>query len=266
MNRKMLNERRRGLSTLLILCLMLLLPAGAETLDAAALNALPEFGSQPTVAPQPMVGSQPAVGSQPITGDAAETVVPEASGEVEYEGLEVYFLDLGRVDGILIRCGGESCFIDVGFKEDAKPAIRFLRTMGITHLNSYVGTHGHADHIEGAPEMIDAFRPDRIYFSHVAAINAMLDCADDAQKAVISGIEKVILQPGDAFTIGDATMTTLGPIKVRNVNTGETIENDNSLIQRLDYGDRSFLFTGDTSNKALRAVNQQFPGRLDVDV
>jgi serpin B len=86
--KRLMKERRRGLSTLLILCLMLLLTAHAEA---------------------------------PAT-------------EKPYEGLEVYFLDLGRVDGILIRCGGENCFIDVGFKESAKPAIRFLRAMGITHL------------------------------------------------------------------------------------------------------------------------------------
>ena len=244
-------EKRRCLSTLLILWLFLLCPGLAEGLDAQALNALPDFGAQPVV------------NDQAIAGDAVEAA---PGGEQPYEGLEVYFLDLGRVDAILIRCGGESCFIDVGFKESAKPAIRFLRAMGITHLNSYVATHGHADHIEGAPEMIDAFRPDKIYYPRTAALSALLDCADAAQLEVISGIEKVLLQPGDAFTIGDATMTTLGPITIRNVNTGKTSENDNSLVQRLDYGSRSFLFTGDAPNKVLREVNKKFPGRLNVDV
>ena len=237
-----MNNKRRFISTLLILCLLALAPALAESsLDAEALNALPDFGAQP-------------VADGAVTQEAA------------YEGLEVYFLDLGRVDGILIRCGGESCFIDVGFKEDAKPAIKFLRAMGISHLNSYVGTHGHADHIEGGPEIIAAFQPDTLYFSHTAALSALLDCADASQQEVIAASQKVILQPGDAFKIGDATMTTLGPITIRNVNTGKITENDNSLIQRLDYGARSFLFTGDTSNKVLRAVNKQYPGMLDVDV
>ena len=240
-------QRRRLISTLLILCLMTLGAVCAEGLDADALNALPDFGAQPAVA-----------------DGATDAQTPAA--EAAYEGLEVYFLDLGRVDGILIRCGGEDCFIDVGFKTDAASAIKFLRSMGITHLNSYVGTHGHADHIEGAPEMIAALHPDRIFFSHQGAINAMLDCADEAQKAVIAGIETVILRPGDTFTIGSAVMTTLGPLTIRNASTDDTSENSNSLIQRLDYGNRSFLFTGDTSNKVLRAVNQQFPGKLKVDV
>ena len=258
MNTKKNAKRQRLFSTLLILCLLLLGNAGAEALDADALNALPDFGQQP-VADDAVL----ALGDQAVVSDE---VLPGAVVEAPYEGLEVYFLDLGRVDAILIRCGGESCFIDVGFKEDARPAIRFLQAMGISHLNSYVGTHGHADHIEGAPEIIAAFRPDSLYLSHTAALSALLDCADAAQKETIAATEKVILQPGDVFNIGQATMTTLGPLEIRNVNTGRTIENDNSLIQRLDYGHRSFLFTGDTSNRVLRAVNQQFPGRLDVDV
>ena len=229
-------EGRRGLSTLLILCLMLLLSAGAETQDA-----------------QPV-----------IVDEAIDAQTPAA--ETPYEGLEVYFLDLGRVDGILIRCGGENCFIDVGLKEGARPAIRFLQAMGISHLNSYVGTHAHADHIGGGPDIIDAFHPDRLYLPHEKAVGALMECADDVQKTVIAGIETVILRPGDAFTIGSAVMTTLGPLTIRNVSTDSTSENSNSLIQRLDYGNRSFLFTGDTSSKVLRAVNKHFPGKLNVDV
>lgn len=251
-----MRNRRRLLSTLLILCILAALSAMAEE---------PEFGAQPIISDE-LLGeeTQPVAVDQPLVESGEPTAEPVK--ETPYTGLEIYFLDLGRVDGMLIRCGGESCFIDVGFKESAAPAIKFLKAMGITHLNSYVGTHGHEDHIQGAPEMIAAFSPDRIYFSHIAALNAVLDCADDDQKEVIAGAEKIYLQPGDAFSIGDAMMTTLGPLEIRNVNTGKTAENDNSLVQRLDYGSRSFLFTGDTSDKVFRAINAQSPGMLNVDV
>ena len=55
-----------------------------------------------------------------------------AAGHCEPSGLlEVYFMDLGRVDGILIRCGGAVSFIDVGFHSDARLATRWLNAMGI---------------------------------------------------------------------------------------------------------------------------------------
>ena len=260
MNKTNSYVKRRLFSTLLILCLLMWGFASAET----------GFSPQPVIRdealtqnPQPVASDEP-LAAAPSDADAEEA--PEPVTEAPYEGLEVYFLDLGRVDGILIRCGGENCFIDVGFKENAKAAVKFLRAMGISHLHSYVGTHGHFDHIEGTPQIIDAFRPDRMYFSHLGAINAVIDCAAAAQQEVIAATEKVILQPGDSFTVGDAVMTTLGPLKVKNVNTGNTSENDNSLILRLDYGHRSFLFTADTTDKVLRAVNAQFPGKLNVDV
>ena len=269
MNRKDRHGGRRLFSALLVLFILMMLPASAEGgQDSGARDALPDFGMQPVIIDQALTENpQPVVSDEPLQADASGADAQEpALREAPCEGLEVYFLDLGRVDGILIRCGGENCFIDVGFKENVAQALRFLRGLGITHLNSYVGTHGHLDHIEGAPQLIAAMRPDKLYVPHLATITAMLECADAEQQEVIAATEKVILQPGDSFTIGDATMTTLGPLKIRNVNTGNTSENDNSLIQRLDYGHRSFLFTGDTSDKVLRAVNAQFPGKLNVDV
>ena len=181
-------------------------------------------------------------------------------------GLEVYFLDLGRVDAIALRADGETCFIDVGFEADAKDAIKFLRALGVNHLNSYIGTHGHYDHIEGAPEIIEAFQPDRIYMSHIGCLSAMLECASDEQKAIISATERVFLHPGDSFTLGRGHMTCLGPLEIRDCLTGSSHENDNSLILRLDYGQRSILFTGDTTDRVLRAVDKLYPGRLKADV
>lgn len=180
--------------------------------------------------------------------------------------LEVYFLDLGRVDAILIRCGGQTCFIDGGFKNDIQKAISWLRAIGIEHLDSYVGTHGHYDHIQGAPALIEAFSPDRVYVSHVGCLSAMLECADESQQAALAAPEKVILLPGDHFNIGPATMLCLGPLNIVRCNTGDSDENENSMILRLDYGARRILFTADTTDQVLRRVQKKAPGQLRADV
>jgi len=180
--------------------------------------------------------------------------------------LEVYFLALGRVDAILIRCGDATAFIDVGFESDAKQAIRWLNAMGITHLDSYIGTHGHYDHIEGAPEIIEAFHPDQIYLSHVGCLSAILECATEDQQAIISTVDRTILVPGDQFQIGPATMTCLGPDFITRCYTGDNDENDNSLILRLEYNSRRILFTGDTTDAVLRRLDKQSPGCLRADV
>lgn len=188
------------------------------------------------------------------------------AGTAEAAELEVYFLDLGRVDGILIRCGGENCFIDVGFMSDAKKAIRWLKAMGITHLNSYVGTHGHSDHIDGAAAMIEAFQPDVIYVSHVGCLSVMLENATEAQQAAITAAKRAILVPGDSFGIGPATMNCLGPLTIARCNIAETTENQNSLVLRLDYGARRMLFTSDTTDPILHEIEARQPGCLRADV
>ena len=199
----------------------------------------------------------------------AADVPPEAAPAVHQlggPGMEVYFLDLGRVDAILIRCDGETAFIDVGFKNDAADAARFLRALGVEQLDCYIGTHGHYDHIEGAPEIIETFHPRRVYISHVGCLSAILECASEEQKQVIAQTERLILKPGDSFPIGRGYLTCLGPISLRQCLTGSSHENENSLILRLDYGKRSLLFTGDTTDRVLREVNERYPGRLRADV
>lgn len=202
----------------------------------------------PTLEPDLVVEAVP-------TGSAAD------SGK-----LEVYFLALSRVDGILIRQGEAASFIDVGFDDDAKPAIQFLQGMGVDHLDSYIGTHGHFDHIGGGPEIIETFRPQTVYVPHKGVLNALQEYANSAQRSIISGMDAVILKPGDTFQIGGATMTCLGPLNIAKVSISSTEENKNSLILRLDYGERSFLFNGDTTDSVLRSVAKAYPGMLDVDV
>ena len=81
------------------------------------------------------------------------------SGAAQADGLEVHFLNIGRNDGILIRSGGESAFIDAGVYERGEQAARYMQGIGMTELTYYIGTHAHADHVGGAPVMIEAFRP-----------------------------------------------------------------------------------------------------------
>ena len=195
-----------------------------------------------------------------LTGGAtAEELLPKA-------GLEVYYLDLGRVDGILIRCDGETSFIDVGYKSDADPAIKYLKLLGVDHLNSYIGSHGHADHIEGAPEMIEAFGADTIYVPHKKCMNAILSYCSGTQEAAVRAAKGVVLEAGESFSIGGAQVKCVGPQGIHDCAIKDTDENENSLILRLDYGATSFLFTGDTSDNALRAANREYPGSIDVDV
>ncbi len=196
------------------------------------------------------------------------TSVPAALGDGKKtaKGLEIYFFDLGRVDGILIRCDGVDSFIDVGFSKDAGTALEYMKGLGVTRLDSYICSHGHADHIEGGPRIIREMGVRTIYAPHSKVFNALMDFGSDAQDAAVRQAKPVILKPGDTFAIGGATVTCYGPTRVRSCSYGAQVENENSLLLRLVYGKRSFLFTGDATAGEITRAQLKYPGKLKSDV
>ena len=51
-------------------------------------------------------------------------------------------------------------------------------------------------------------------------------------------------QPGESWRLGGASVTVLGPLRDYGDN------NENSIVLRIDYGETSFLFTGDIGLEA----------------
>ena len=196
----------------------------------------------------------------------APCAAAEDASQTPKTGLEVYFFDLGRVDGILIRCEGATCFIDVGYRECAKTVLPWLKALGVEKLDCYIGTHGHADHIEGAPALICALKPDVVYVPRETAWKAILSCASKSQEATVRGTPCQILRHGEGFRLGGADIRCLGPVTIRRCGVDDTDENDNSLILKLTYGARTFLFTGDASDGKLREADRKYPGELRSDV
>ena len=88
------------------------------------------------------------------------------------------------------------------------------------------------------------------------------------QNVSLSGVTMNILKPGDVFYVGGLKITCVGPIKVTNgLGRGDTKQNYNSLMLRMDYGSTSFMFLGDNSSSSNhKDSDKQFPGMLNVDV
>ena len=136
------------------------------------------------------------LGALAEAADAGAADIREAAGEVgeveavqEVErGLEVYYFDVGRVDAILIRCEGATCFVDVGFKKDAKPVLAYMRALGVEKLDVYIGTHAHADHVAGAATIIHEMRPDAVLVPHKRVWSAILADGDAEQKKTCEAI------------------------------------------------------------------------------
>lgn len=172
------------------------------------------------------------------------------------DGLMVHFVDVGQADCILIECGSEFAIIDGGNMDDGQLVVSYLEQQGVQELSAVICTHAHEDHVGGLPSVLSVYptaavyAPTRTYSSNI--FDDFLYYTDQQR------LEVTIPAPGDTLTVGDAVLTVLGPVQ----SYAET--NDTSIVVRLDYGDTSFLFTGDMEVAAENDMLDYWSGNSDI--
>ena len=172
------------------------------------------------------------------------------------DGLMVHFVDVGQADCILIECGSEFAIIDGGNKDDGQLVVSYLEQQGVQELSAVICTHAHEDHVGGLPSVLSVYptaavyAPTRTYSSNI--FDDFLYYTDQQR------LEVTIPAPSDTLTVGDAVLTVLGPVQ----SYAET--NDTSIVVRLDYGDTSFLFTGDMEVAAENDMLDYWSGNSDI--
>lgn len=164
--------------------------------------------------------------------------VPQTTAEpVSGEGLYVHFIDVGQADCALLECDGEFMLIDGGNRDDGQLVVSYLQQQGVEELAAVVCTHAHEDHVGGLPSVLAVYPTNAVYAPTKTYASNVYDdfmyYADQQRQDV------QLPAPGTVLQLGQARLTVLGPTKTY----AET--NDTSIILRVDYGESSFLFTGD---------------------
>ena len=177
--------------------------------------------------------------------------------------LEVDFLDVGQGDAALLVCDGESMLIDGGPASASQLVYTFLREK-TEYLNAIVATHPHDDHIGGLPAALNAV-PVGVIYSPVSSWDSPRWAAIE-QYAELQGTPIIVPVEGEVFSLGGADVTVL------HCWPEAWTENDMSIVLRVDYGDVSFLFTGDAEDLSeYMMLDAEFAmpeekNSLDVDV
>ena len=153
--------------------------------------------------------------------------------------MTVHFIDVGQGDAALIVMPtGETMLIDAGPDMSQNRLVAYLSHHGVTKLTYAMFSHTHEDHIGGADAVLRAFPTEKVILSSEETASWFF--ADLLEAAEDTGAECIYARVGQTYTLGDAAFEILGPR-----GTDYEKGNDYSIVTRLIYGERKFLFTGD---------------------
>ncbi|MGM9550542.1 MAG: ComEC/Rec2 family competence protein [Faecousia sp.] len=173
---------------------------------------------------------------------------------VSGDGLTVYFIDVGQADCALLECGGEYMLIDGGNRDDGQLVVSYLEQQGVETLSCVVCTHAHEDHVGGLPSVLAVYPTQAVYAPTRTYASKVFD--DFVYYTDQQRLEITIPSPGDAWSLGEANVTVLGPVK----SYAET--NDTSIVLKVEYGETAFLFTGDMETTAENDMLDYWGGRM----
>ena len=153
----------------------------------------------------------------------------------------VHFIDVGQGDATLIQTSGGTVLIDGGDRHATDDLMSYLRRLGINNITYVVATHPHSDHIGGLITVLNEINVENIMMPQVA--HTTITFADFITAIEESGLAPYSPNINDTFSIGEAIFTVVAPN-----SSGYSSLNDYSIVLRMDYGDVSFLFTGDAES------------------
>lgn len=170
-----------------------------------------------------------------------EQLTKETGGTAVSDGstLEVHYLDIGQGDCTLIRQGDHAMLIDAGNNSKGTKVQAYLENQGIDHLDYVIGTHPDADHIGGLDVIIYKFDCGKVMMPDYSKDTRTYD--DVIQAAKSKDYQITHPKAGEEYTLGEAEVTVVCPVKD---NYGSNA-NDYSIGVRVQFGENSFLFTGD---------------------
>lgn len=169
-----------------------------------------------------------------LTISYGENVIKEITNT---NNLKVYYFDVGQADSILVVNDNKTMLIDAGNNDDGELIVNNIKKLGISKLDYVIGTHPHEDHIGGLDNVIDAFDIGTIYMPKVQANTKTFE--DVLDSISNKGLTITAPQIGDKFQVGNANC------EVMSIGEDSSNLNSTSIVIRMEYNNKSYLFMGD---------------------
>jgi len=193
----------------------------------------------------------------------AESIIKSPASK----NLKITVLDVGQGDAIHLKTpNGSNLLIDTGRwspmgNSGDRVLLPYLEYMGIEELDAVILSHPHADHIGGLPTLIESTDIKTIYHSDYPYDSMLYHRYKEL--AAEYDIPLVDVFSGDMIEIDPAIrIFVLGP---RHGVTPDRNPNNHSVVLRIQYGDTSFLFTGDAETEQEKVLKNQYGDFLNTN-
>lgn len=186
--------------------------------------------------------------------------------------LTISFLDVDQGDAALVQFpGGTTMLIDSGGRPQLRPpsserdqpgfvedtltvgeavVSNFLWARGLEQLDYLLPTHADIDHIQGFTDILNNFRVGRALVARTPTEDPEFTQFERARVRARVPVQGVAA--GDRFRIEGVTMAILWP--PRTPDRVVLWDNDESVVMKMTYGRRTFLWTGDITQTVERRL------------
>ncbi|MBR3887528.1 MAG: MBL fold metallo-hydrolase [Clostridia bacterium] len=154
-------------------------------------------------------------------------------------------IECGQADSFLFQQENFVALVDCGTRSTGDDVVEYLKSIGITKIDLLFGTHPHDDHMGGMYDVITNFEIGKIIIPKIkvgeVTTNWYLKLVEE-----IKNKNHTVEYPtvNTVYTLGDATMTVLGPLSEPDDNL-----NNYSIVMKVTYGNMDVLMTGDAEKE-----------------
>ncbi|MEX1180682.1 MAG: MBL fold metallo-hydrolase [Cucumibacter sp.] len=217
--------------------------------------------------------------------------------------MRAHFVNVGQGDATILEFPCQVAVIDVGgqYQGDTDGAQLFIDYLteffaARPHLNDTIDvvflTHPHADHVKGAGLLLDetgegpfdilsvvdngqtgdsgTLKAQTLFRDRARANGAAYSAIELARQVVATGVTNAAIDPIICPTVDPVITAFWGGVNEQvSTSTQYTSPNNHSVIVRVDFGQASFLFTGDLQDQGEGDLREQYADNLgvfDVDI
>jgi len=171
------------------------------------------------------------------------------SNQIDANKMLVHYIDVGQGDSILIQVNNKNLLIDAGPKSDKKKLLNYLSTLNLDKLDYVIATHPHEDHIGNMDDVINDYNVLAFYAPKVQSTTKTFEEMVESLKS--KGLKINVIKKGtNSINLGENTkVTVFSPTK----DSYENLNNYSPVI-KIEYGNTSFLFTGDAEKDVEKEI------------